>query len=215
MKKIILLILILNITMPTYAWFWDKKDKVLETELQGKGYAGTLPKLNKSIKPKENKAATPIYESQKTFGDPSDLKPVPKDNPAFINIISKKDNTSEYIKDSIEIIPMLENLADTIEDDLSLQLFITRANILTMNIDYLTEKYKGQPESYYESFKKLLEINRSAKTLVQLRQEAVTYQRYLAYQASGSIYNPENINQQLQYLLEEINTAVIMLKQEY
>ena len=33
--------------MPSQAWFWDKKDKALEAELQGKGYAGTLPNLNK------------------------------------------------------------------------------------------------------------------------------------------------------------------------
>ena len=59
-----------------------------------------------------------------------------------------------------------------------------------------------------------MEINRYTKTLAQLRKEAVTYQRYLAYQTTGSIYNPENINQQLQYLLEELNTAVIMLKDE-
>jgi len=104
--------------------------------------------------------------------------------------------------------------ADTIEEEGSVQLFVTRANVLTMNLDHLATKYDGQPESYYESFKKLMEINQYAKTLVQLRREAITYQRYLAYQSTGSIYNPEIINQQLQYLLEELNTAVIMLKQE-
>jgi uncharacterized protein YutE (UPF0331/DUF86 family) len=83
-----------------------------------------------------------------------------------------------------------------------------------MNLDHLIKKYDGQPESYYESFRKLTEINQSVKTISQLRREAVTYQRYLAYQSTGSIYNPENINQQLEYLLEELNNAVILLKQE-
>ena len=82
-----------------------------------------------------------------------------------------------------------------------------------MNLDYLITKYEGQPESYYESFKKLTEINQFVKTISQLRKEAVTYQRYLAYQSTGSIYNPENINQQLQYLLEELNNAVLLLRQ--
>ena len=95
-----------------------------------------------------------------------------------------------------------------------MQLFVSKANFLTVNIDYLIKKYDGKPESYYESFKKLMEINRYVKSLAQLRKEAVIYQRYLAYQTTGSIYNPENINQQLQYLLEELNTAIIMLKQE-
>ena len=109
---------------------------------------------------------------------------------------------------------MIEKLADSIEENANVQLFVTRANVLSMNLDHLQTKYNGQPESYYESFKKLMEINQYVKTLAQLRREAVTYQRYLAYQSTGSVYNPENINQQLQYLLEELNTAVIMLKQE-
>ena len=83
-----------------------------------------------------------------------------------------------------------------------------------MNLDHLMAKYDGQPESYYESFKKLVEINRAVKSIAQLRKEAVTYQRYLAYQSTGSIYNPENINQQLEYLLEELNSAILLLKQE-
>ena len=162
----------------------------------------------------EKKTSTPIFESQKGFDNPKDLKPLPKDNPAFIDIISKKDNTSRYVFDANEIIPLMEKLVDCIEDNGNVQLFVTRANVLSMNIDYLTEKYEGQPESYYESFKKMTEVNRYVKTLAQLRKEAITYQRYLAYQSSGSIYNPETINQQLQYLLEELNNAILLLKQE-
>lgn len=213
MKKFLLCLIALSFTLPSQAWWWDKKDKALEAELEGKGYAGTLPNLNKNIKPKEEKVTTPIFESQKDFNSPSDLKPVPNDNPAFINIISKKDKTSKYIIDANEIIPLIERLADTIEEESTLQLFVTRANVLTMNLDYLITKYEGQPESYYESFKKLTEINQFVKTISQLRKEAVTYQRYLAYQSTGSIYNPENINQQLQYLLEELNNAVLLLRQ--
>lgn len=214
MKRIILCLILLSFAQPSYAWFWDKKDKALEAELQGKGYAGTLPRLDKKIKPKEKKVATPIFESQKGFNDPADLKPVPDENPAFINIISKKDKTSSFVIDAHEIIPHIEKLADCIEENASVQLFVTRANVLTMNLDYLKTKYDGMPEIYYESFKKLMEINQFVKTLTQLRREAVTYQRYLAYQSTGSIYNPENINQQLEYLLEELNSTVIMLKQE-
>ena len=214
MKKIILCLIILSFALPSQAWWWDKKDKAFEAELQGKGYAGTLPDLEKNIKPKQNKVTTPIFESQKGFNDPAELKPVPKDNPAFINIIEKKDKTSEFVIDANEIIPIIEKLADCIEENGSVQLFNTRANVLAMNIDHLMKKYDGQPESYYESFKKLVEVNRSVKTVALLRKEAQVYQRYLAYQTTGSIYNPENINQQLQYLLEELNTAVIMLRQE-
>ncbi|MBE7703617.1 MAG: hypothetical protein E7Z89_06160 [Cyanobacteria bacterium SIG28] len=214
MKRILITLIILSMTLPAHAFFWNKKDKALEAELEGKGYAGTLPDLNKNKQVKEHKTSTPVFESHTDFNEPKELKPIPRNNPAFIDIIEKKDVTSEYVIDANELIPIIEKLVDCIESNGNVQLFVTRANVLAMNIDFLINKYEGLPESHYESFKKLLEINRSAKTLVQLRQEAVTYQRYLAYQASGSIYNPENINQQLQYFLEELNTAIIMLRDE-
>ena len=46
MKKFVLFFIMINIINPSYAWFWDRKDKALDAELQGKGYAGTLPSLN-------------------------------------------------------------------------------------------------------------------------------------------------------------------------
>lgn len=200
--------------LPAEAFFWNKKDKALEAELEGKGYAGTLPDLKKPFQKKETRVITPIFESQKGFNDPSDLKPVPRDNPAYIDIIQKKDRTSPYVIDANEIIPIIEKLVDCIEEEGNVQLFVTRANVLTMNLDHLAKKYEGQPESYYESFQKLMEINRYVKSIATLRREAQTYQRYLAYQATGSIYNPANINQQLEYLREELNSAVILLKQQ-
>lgn len=204
----------MSFCLPSHAFFWNKKNKALEKELQGKGYAGTLPKLDDKIEKSKTKVVTPIFESQDGFNDPSDLKPVPKDNPAFINIIQKKDKTSQFLNDANEVIPMLEKLVDCIEDNESLQLFITKANLLTLNIDNLTEKYNGKPESFFESFRKLQEVNRYVKSISQLRREAVTYQRYLAYSESGSIYNPENINRQLEYLLEELNSAILLLREE-
>ncbi len=213
MKKLFLCLIVMLLCLPTQAAFWNKKDKALDAELRGKGYAGTLPDLTKE-QPKKQKVATPIFESEKGFDDPSKLKPVPDSNPAFIDIIQKKDRTSTYVIDAKEIIPIIEKLVDCIEEEGSVQLFVTRANVLTMNLDHLNQKYDGKPEYYYESFKKLMEINGYVKSISLLRKEAVTYQRYLAYQAEGSIYNPENINQQLEYLLKELNEAIILLKQE-
>lgn len=214
MKKFLICLLLLLITLPSNAAFWNKKNKALEQELQGKGYAGNLPDIGEKIERSKTKVTTPVFEAQEGFDNPAELKPVPKDNPAFINIIQKKDKTSQFVNDVNEVIPMLEKLVDCIEDNESLQLFITKANLLTLNIDNMAEKYNGKPESYYESFRKLQEVNRYVKSISLLRKEAVTYQRYLAYSESGSIYNPENINQQLQYLLEELNTAILLLREE-
>lgn len=214
MKKLVLCLIAVSIALPSQAFWWNKKDKALEAELQGKGYAGTLPDLTKKHKKKEQKVSTPIFESQKDFNSPSDLKPVPKDDPAFVNIIQKKDKTSQYLEDANEIIGIMEKLLDCIESDGSVQLFCTRANVLSMNLDHLQKKYDGQPESYYQSFKKIMELNQYVKSIATLRKEALVYQRYLAYQATGSIYNPENISQQLEYLQEELKNSILLLKEE-
>ena len=205
----------MSFALPSNAFFWNKKDKALERELEGKGYAGTLPNIGDKIEKSKTKVTTPIFESQEGFDNPADLKPVPKDNPAFINIIQKKDKNSQFVDDASEIIPMLEKLVDCIEDNENVQLFVTKANLLSLNIDNLSVKYKGKPESYYESFRKLEDVNRYVKSISLLRKEAITYQRYLAYSESGSIYNPENIAQQLEYLKDELNTAILMLREEY
>ena len=131
-----------------------------------------------------------------------------------IKEILKKDKTSEYVNDANEIISIMEKLVDCIEDEGTVQLFVTRANVLSMNLDNLAEKYANQPEGNYLSFKKMMQVNGYVKSISQLRKEAQIYQRYLAYQTTGSIYNPENINEQLQYLLNELNTTIVMLKAE-
>ena len=90
MKKFIVCLILFSIALPSNAAFWNKKDKALEKELQGKGYAGNLPNLEDKMEKTKTKVTTPIFESQEGFNDPKDLKPVPKDNPAFINIIQTK-----------------------------------------------------------------------------------------------------------------------------
>ena len=60
MKKFVLCLILLTTALPSQAWFWDKKDKVLEAELQGKGYAGSLPDLNRNFQPKEKKVTTSL-----------------------------------------------------------------------------------------------------------------------------------------------------------
>ena len=213
MKKLLVLFIVLTFALPSQAFFWNKKDKALEKELQGKGYAGDLPQIENKGEKSRTKVAEPIFEPQQ-FDNPSELKPVPKDNPAFIDIIQKKDKTSQYVNDANTIIPMLEKVYDCIDENESLQLFVSKANVLTVNLDYIIQKYEGKPESYYESFKKLIEVNRYVKTVMTLRKEAAQYQRYLAYTESGSIYSPANIEQQLDYLKEEINSAILLLREE-
>ncbi|MCQ2743695.1 MAG: hypothetical protein MJ230_02720 [bacterium] len=55
MKRIIALFVILCLALPSNAAFWNRKDKNLEAEMQGKGYAGTLPDLESKFQKNEKK----------------------------------------------------------------------------------------------------------------------------------------------------------------
>lgn len=177
------------------------------------GYVGTLPDVTEKFQPSTPASATPVFEAQEGFDDPDKLKPVPRDNPAFINIMLKEDKTSQYLDDVNRIIPLIEGLISCIEDQASPQLFVAKAEILSLNVDSLRRKYQDKPESYYISFTKLMPVGLHAKSIATLRSEAAQYNKYLAYQTTGAIYAPDNVNKQLDYLLKELDDVLVILKQ--
>ncbi len=223
MKRIFALILVLTIiTTPAYSWGWSKSKNTpqkSEDIMENPGYNGNLPDLNKH-KPKEEKkeedkkTLTPLYEADEDFKDPSLLKPTPRDNPAFVNIILKTEKSSPYLNHINELIPYVEKLIDSIESEENEQLFIAKARIFKFKIDHLKRLYDGKSESYYPSYKKLQQVGAQTSTVATLREEAVTYKKYLAYQTTGSVYNPANIAMQLEYLLKELNDTLIIMKDE-
>ena len=209
----------LVLATPAYSWGWFKKSEPAKSEnaMENEGYKGTLPKLEKEVsKPpaQEKKEVAPLYEANEQFDDPATLKPVPRDNPAFVNIILKSDKSSAYLDKINEMIICVEKLIDSIENEESDQLFIAKARIFKFKVDYLKELYEGKSECHYASYKKLQQVGGQTATIATLRNEAVTYKRYLAYQTTGSVYNPANIALQLEYLLAELQDTLMILKDE-
>ncbi len=218
MKRFLsLFIACLILAAPAYSWGWFKKSKEepkSENVMDNPGYKGTLPKLNKNYETKEEKVVTPIYESDEDFTDPAALKPIPRSNPAFVNIILKSDKSSDYLNNVNDMITYVEKLIDSIENNESDQLFIAKARIFKFKVDNLKRMYNGKSESYYPGYKKLQQTGAHTDAIATLREEAVTYKKYLAYQTTGSVYNPANIAQQLEYLLSELQDTLMILKEE-
>ena len=149
----------------------------------------------------------------KNFNSESELKPVPDDNPAFVNIILKPDKTSKYLNDIHEIIPILEEIYDLIDDKKDVQLFNAKVYYFNKSIDYFRDKYEDKPESNYVSYKKLMELNIHTRSVALLRTEAKKYNPYLSYGGGGYIYDPNNINEQLDYLKSEIRQVILVLRE--
>lgn len=179
----------------------------------GKGYVGTLPNLTRGFVPIQEKQTTPDINPAKDFNSENEIKPAPRENPAFVNIILKSDKTSQYVNDINEFIPILEKLDDLIDDNSNIQIFNAKVYYFNKNADYLRDKYKNKPESEFVSYKKLLSLSTHAKSIALLRNEALKYNPFLASGNSEYIYNPNNINQQLQYLKSEIKQTILLLKE--
>ncbi len=212
MKK--LAVFCLAIILSTGASFgWGFKKDTPETE--GRGYVGTLPDISKSFNTNEPKDTKPLFEESKDFNSASEIKPVPRDNPAFVNIILKDNKTSPYLNDINELLPQLENLLICIEDKESVQLFNAKAFFFTKTVEYLRNKYENTPESNYISFKKLMELSTHTQSVATLRAEAEKYRPYLAYTGAGYLYNDNVIDQQLDYLKTEIEDTIVVLKEAH
>ena len=205
MKKLFAIIFIAFFCLPVYG---AKKNPAFD----GMGYVGTLPDLTRQYQPTEPKSTKPVIEQVENFHSSDQVKPIPRDNPAFVNIILKQDKTTKYMNDINEFIPMLEKIYDSIEDGENVQLFNAKVYFFNKNADYLRDKYVEKPEGEYISFKKLMELSTHAKSIALLRAEAQKYNPYLAYSGAGYIYDPDNITQQLEYLKKEVEQAILLLR---
>lgn len=210
MRKFLILILVLTMSNSSAYAFLGKDKAEIPND---KGYLGTLPNITKQYEPPEPAEGAPIFDKTKDFHSINELKPIPREDPAFVNIILKQDKTSRYINDLNEFILMLEKIYDSIENGEDIQKFAAKVYFFNKNADYFRDKYLNKPESYYESYQKILDLSLRAKTISQLRSEAEKYKPYLAYSGAGKIYDSENINEQLTMLKYEIETTIVMLKE--
>lgn len=211
MKKLCTIILILfSVQTCCFAAFFKKQPQNFDTS---QGYMGTLPDLTKEQKPTEPSVTHPIFDKTKDFNSANEVKPIPDDNPAFVNIILKQDKTSPYITDLREFIDMFEQIYESIDTHENVQRFAARVYFLNKNAEYFRDKYSDKPEGSFISFEKVLEISNHAKNVSELRTEAEKYKLYLTYNGSGSIYSANNIDKQLDYLKTEVEDVINLLKE--
>ena len=210
MKKLIAILLISVLTPSCcFGAFFKKKDVDIDGN---EGYVGKLPDITKEYEQSEVEVAPPIYDKTQDFHSGNAIKPIPRDDPSFVNIILKKEKTSEYVNDLQEFIEMLEKIYDSIEDKEDVQRFASRVYYLNANADYLKEKYSNKPESGFVSFKQIMKASDEAKEVLRIRSEAEKYKKYLAYTDTGYEYSKNNIDMQLFNLQLSLEKTINLLK---
>ena len=64
-----------------------------------KGYRGELPDLTERFQRYIPQVARPQFKSVDAFNVSKGYKPVPRDNPTYVNVILKKENVSQFAND--------------------------------------------------------------------------------------------------------------------
>lgn len=208
MKKILVLFLMLFCASQcTFA----KATKLVIPE--GSGYVGTLPDVTERFQKSIPQEATPSVDYKNNFDAQDDIKPAPRDNPAFVNIIMKRDKTSQYVNDLNDLIAILEQLQTTVEDKDGVQKFNAESYFFGKNVEFFRDKYKNKAEASYVSFKKVMQLNTHVQTVSQLRLDSETYAPYVTAEQSGNMFSQNSIDTQLGYLLDEIKSTLVVLKE--
>lgn len=212
MKKVLVLALFLFLLLPPAAI--AKKKSTAPTPIQsGSGYVGTLPNVSDAFQSEKIEEASPAFESVDGFDDKDSIKPAPRDNPAFVNIIMKKDKTSQYINDLNDIINIAEGLQTSIENKDGVQKFNAESYFLKVNVDFFRDKYKNKAESSYISFRKVMQLNTHVQSVAKLRLDSEVLSPYVTTEHSGNSFSQNNINNQLDYLLDDLKSTLVVLKE--
>lgn len=208
MKRILYLLFIIAFTIQVGYCAYDSA-----TGEEIKGYKGDLPEVTERFQKYLPQIAKPKFESIDAFNKSNGYKPIPRDNPAYVNVILKKDKMTEFANDINSLIPIVEKVILSIKNEENEQLFAARANSLNDNVDYVKRKYLNKPERFYPAYNALIAVSNRTKAMVSIRNEARVYSAYLPYQTEGYMYNPQYISTQLEYLLQELDNTLELMKE--
>lgn len=184
----------------------------------GAGYKGSLPNIEAEFAHLNNKPQTaqppfnPEDPSSTTQQNKPSLTPIPRNDKKYVEIIIKKDKSTQYINDTTEIINILEKLKTCMYTDNDIQHFNAIISNLIDNISAMQENYKGKPESNFISYKTLVALSNQARQVAILRTESQVYAKYLPYSTSGAVYKPAKIKAQINNLSTAVDQALYVLK---
>ncbi|MBQ4124292.1 hypothetical protein IJD44_11320 [bacterium] len=200
MKKILLISFLLFITIIT----------------AGAGYMGTLPDIEAEfnyLRKEKSEKAMPTYSVEELDKqNEQELRTIPRDNENYVDIIIKKDKTTQYLHDVNSVILILEKLRKCINTDGDIQRFNAIVSNLIDNVSYIQEEYKDKPESNYLSYTRIVVVAQEARAVANFRMQGQVSASYMPYTSQSNIYTKENLENRLKSLLNNVNETLFILK---
>lgn len=178
----------------------------------GAGYNGKLPNITSEFAYKSQTPAKSYPPYTPNDNKNVELKPVPRENKTYIEVVVKKNKTLEYTRDINSIITILEKLKTCIEEGQDIQKFNAITSNLIDHIALLQTTYQGKQESNYLSYKSLVALSPKARDIAILKTESQVYTKYLPYSSAGAPYKKENIQSKEKSLLTNVNETLYVIK---
>lgn len=178
----------------------------------GAGYNGKLPNITPEFSYKSETPTKSYPPHTPNDNDNAELKPVPKENKTYIEVIVKKNKTLEYTQDIITISKILEKLKICIEQDQDIQKFNAISSNLIDHIALLQTTYQGKQESNYLSYKSLVSLSPKARDIAILKTESQIYNKYLPYSTAGAPYKKDNVLSKEKALLSSVIETLYVIK---
>ena len=182
----------------------------------GAGYVGTLPNIEAEFnylkKQSSEKSMAPYTVEQLDKINEERLKPIPREDDSYVDIIIKKDKTTKYLKDVNHVIIILEKLRKCLNTNQDIQMFNAIVANLIDNVEYIRVEYKDKPECNYLSYNRLLVISQHSREVANFRTQGYATQKYMPYTSDNNIYTREALESKLQNLLNEVNETIFILK---
>ncbi|MBQ8476262.1 hypothetical protein IJ531_04285 [bacterium] len=186
-----------------------------KTEEIPQGYYGKLPNIGQDFKYKQQSAPTnteiDAYIPNNDINQ-DNLKQAPYDDTLFLDVIVKKEKSSNYINDIQKTKFALTSLKNCIEQGGDIQRFNGCVNMVDLYSKNLQKKYENQSDSLRESYIDILNTNYYAKVLGNLMYDANYYARYVPTQEGQ--YSKTNIENKKADLLKRINKTLFLIANE-
>lgn len=200
MKKLLALFLILCTNLPVYS----------------AGYMGTLPDVEAEFsylrKQKSEKVAPEYTIEEIDKKSEKELKTIPRDNKNYVDIMVKREKTTQYMNDVNSVIIILEKLRKCLNKYGNIQNFNAIVSNLIDHVYYIQQEYSDKPEKEYLSYSKLIEIAAKARDAANFRMQCKVTEQYIPSTSEKNVYVDENLDIVLQKLLDDINDTLFVLK---
>lgn len=178
-----------------------------------KGYSGNLPEISKFLEYKKTTAQSSIPKTMTIEElDKLDFQQAPLDDALFLDVIIKKQKTSEYIDDLLIILKVMENFRAAYARGMDIQHFNASVNVFDLYAQKIRRKYSTKTEGMTKSYKMLMNLDYNAKILGNLKHEAnymTKFQPIMKHE-----YSKEYLDAQDKKLLLELDKTIFQVKTE-